>query len=232
MDLLRTLRRPKGKDFDMSDRLTSSKTEQAILFCCYAVIQSDDSVVFSERFFFERLNRRSSVSMIKIVLDHLLKQSYFTFDMDEEAYEPTQKLVEHVEVLLSMERISYQEKLSGILQARSDAVDAEESDTWSPIREDSDSVAKKDAIEAVQNVIERVTADNGFNASQPKARNSILYSLNAGLEMLKEHTPSRDQVAALLLKPLKYLGDLFAKHAIGELTKKAAEKILAWLSGF
>jgi hypothetical protein len=226
------MRRPKGKDFDMSDRLTSSKTEQAILFCCYAVIQSDDSVVFSERFFFDRLNRRSSISMIKIVLDHLLKQSYFTFDIDQEAYEPTQKLVEHVEVLLSMERISYQEKLSSILQAASDEPGSEESDTWTPIVEDSDSLAKKEAIEAVQAVIERVTADNGFNASQPKARNSILYSLSAGLEMLKEHTPSREQVKENLLKPLKYIGDLFTKHAIGELAKKATEKLLAWLSGF
>jgi hypothetical protein len=216
----------------MSDRFTSSQTQEAILISSYAAIQSDDDISFTEKRFFECLKSRSSMAMIRLVLQTLDDQNYFSFDPTDGLFFPTRKLVEHVEGRLLIEGMSYQEKLSSIFQTASGAADSVDSDTWRPIVDESDGVAKQEAIEAVQDVIDRITTDNGFAGSQPEARNSILFSLNAGIEMLKAHMPSREQVTALLLKPLKYLGDLFAKHAIGELTKKATDKLLAWLSGF
>jgi hypothetical protein len=106
------------------------------------------------------------------------------------------------------------------------------SDTWEPLKNESNPSQREEAITAIEDVVRHVETDNGFAASQPQARNSLVYSLRVGIKMLKEYTPSREQVTANILKPLKYISDLFAKHAIGELSKKATEKLMLWLSGF
>jgi hypothetical protein len=220
----------------MSERLSSSATREAILFSCYMAIQRDDLTMISVSILFARLEGRSSANMIELVLKDLQNQAYFSLWSVDEAnkeavYKPTPHLVKHVEEILSSEGVSLKDKLETIFPKKYDLPVSGVSDTWSPIKDDSENPAKQRAIEAVQDVIGRLEADNGFAASQPDIRNSILYSLKVGVGMLREYVPSREQITANILKPLKYVGDLFAKHTIGELAKKAIEKLLLWLSG-
>lgn len=227
----------------MSDRLSASDSRVAVLVCCYVAVQSDQASTFSTSLFFSLLRERVSKAMISVIVEELKKTGLLavaTNRMNEPRFNPvgepffipTMKLLDLVERDLTSKKISASHRLEQILGVPVSSVANNSSDTWTPIVDDNDNSQRKEAISAVEEVIVRVEGDNGFAATNPSARDSILYSLRTGAEMLKNHTPSREQVSALLLKPLKYLGDLFAKHAISELTKKATDKLLAWLSGF
>jgi hypothetical protein len=227
----------------MSDRLSASDSRFAVLVCCYVAIQSDQASTFSTSLFFSLLRERVSKAMIGVVVEELKKTGLLavaTNRMNEPKFNPvgepffvpTMKLLELVERDLTSKKISASHRLEQILGVPVSSVANNSLDTWVPIVDDNDNLERKEAISAVEEIIVRVEGDNGFAATNPSARDSILYSLRTGVEMLKNHTPSREQVTANILKPLKYIGDLFAKHTIGELAKKATEKLVLWLSGF
>ena len=217
----------------MPERLSVTNTLDAIRVYCYHWIQSDEEDLFDESFLFEHLNARVSKAMLRIAIQELRTSDHFVTQMRDGVayYRATIRLLQAAEAFLTLKQLSHIEWLEQNVGNVSATTDNVNSDTWAPLKNEGNTSQKADAISAIEDVVRHVEADNGFAASQPDVRNSLLYSLKAGVGMLKEHTPSREQVSALLLKPLKYLGDLFAKHAISELTKKATDKLLAWLSG-
>jgi len=99
---------------------------------------------------------------------------------------------------------------------------------WEPLPLERDTPAYEDAIQAIENVVDRVKGDNGYAATQPDEHRSIVWSLEAGLDAIKNTLPTRSQVRELLLRPLKFLVAKFASAAIGELARRAAQALAAW----
>ena len=105
------------------------------------------------------------------------------------------------------------------------------SDSWQPIQADLTSDSSKEVIASIQAALNSVESDNGFAVNSPRERSTIVYSLKVGIELLRTHLPSREQIAVLVLSPLKYVMRVFGQHATAELAKKAFEKVMSWLSG-
>lgn len=101
----------------------------------------------------------------------------------------------------------------------------EAADTWSPLPLDNDDDLRT-AIAAVEAVAERVRGDNGFAANEPENHKRIVWSLSAGADALRHRVPSAQQIRALLLQPLKWVGERFLNTAIGELSKEAVKAIV------
>jgi hypothetical protein len=219
----------------MPERLSITDTLDAVRVYCYYSIQNDKGDVFDEDYLFHHLNGRVSRAMLRIALLELKTSAHLVAQVQRSGapvYRATILLLHSVEGFLTLKKVSPSDWLQQNVGLGAAASGAVSSDTWEPLKKESDPSQREDAISVIEDVVRHVEADNGFAASQPEARNSILYSLKVGVKMLKEYTPSREQVTANILKPLKYVGDLFAKHTIGELAKKATEKLLLWLSGF
>jgi hypothetical protein len=218
----------------MPERLSITDTLDAVRVYCYYSIQNDEEEVFDEIFLFDRLNGRASKAMLRMALQQLQKSDHFVAQMRDgvAVYRATIKLLHTIEAFLKLKQLSPAEWLEQYVGNATAATDNVSSDTWEPLKNESNASQKEEVISAIEDVVRQVEADNGFAANQPEARNSLIYSLKVGVKMLKEHTPSREQITANILKPLKYIGDLFAKHSIGELAKKTTEKLLLWLSGF
>ena len=104
-------------------------------------------------------------------------------------------------------------------------------DEWEPLKIDREAPDYKNAVSAIGEVIETVTGDNGYAATEPEERNHILWSLNEGLEALKDALPSRNQIQALIVAPLNFLARKFAETSMGEVAKIAVAKVLEWLFG-
>lgn len=96
---------------------------------------------------------------------------------------------------------------------------------WSPLPLDRDD-AVRNAIEAVDAVVERVRGDNGFAATEPEDHRRVVWSLTTGVNALRDRLPSSQQVRALLLQPLKWLSERFMNAATGELAKEAVKALL------
>jgi hypothetical protein len=219
----------------MPERLSITDTLDAVRVYCYYSIQNDEEDVFDEISLFDHLNGRVSKAMLRIALQELGKSEHLEARVQKNGarlYRATIKLLQTVEAFLALKQLSPAEWLEQNVGKATAATDNVSSDTWEPLKNESNASQKEEVISAIEDVVRQVEADNGFAANQPEARNSLIYSLKVGVKMLKEHTPSREQITANILKPLKYIGDLFAKHSIGELAKKAIEKLLLWLSGF
>jgi hypothetical protein len=226
--------KPLKEGSGMPKHLAIEDTLDAVRVYCYHSIQKDIGDDFDVDDLFFGLNERVSRAMLRIALRELRGRSYFLASPQpkgEVLWRASIDLMKYVEGFLAKNEMSPEEWLQqnvGYIAASTDNVN---SDTWEPLKNESNVPQREAAISAVEDVVRHVEADNGFAASQPEARNTILYSLKMGVMLLKEHAPSREQVTANILKPLKYIGDLFAKHTIGELAKKATEKLMLWLSG-
>jgi hypothetical protein len=218
----------------MSGRLSVTDALDSVQVYCYYAIQYDKYDVFDEEILFRGLNERVSRSMLRIVLKELRSSGRLETQLELDGslvYRASMSLLQTVEGFLALRELSSAEWLDQNIGSKAATTGNVSSDTWEPLKNESNPSQKEDAISAIEDVVRHVEADNGFAVSRPEARNSLLYSLKVGVKMLKEYTPSREQVIANILKPLKYLGDLFTKHTIEELAKKASEKLLLWLSG-
>jgi hypothetical protein len=222
----------------MPDRLSLPDTLVAVQVYWYYSMLNDKGDLLDEGLLFHHLNGRISRAMLRIAIEDLRDNLYISLYVEGHTarkgtylYRANIKLVKNVEHFLSLKKLSPAEWLEQNVGTATAATDNVSSDTWEPLKNESNASQKEEVISAIEDVVRQVESDNGFAANEPEARNSLIYSLKVGVKMLKEHTPSREQVTANILKPLKYIGDLFAKHSIGELAKKATEKLMLWLSG-
>lgn len=108
--------------------------------------------------------------------------------------------------------------------------DDEEAD-WMPLPIDRSTAEYEEAIDALEAVVETIESDNGYAANDPGERNQIVWSLKEGLQAIKAHLPSWEQVQSMVIAPLKFIVEKFATSAMGEAAKAALPKILGWLSG-
>jgi hypothetical protein len=101
---------------------------------------------------------------------------------------------------------------------------------WEPLAIERDTVELNAALTSLDELAERVRGDNGFAQSSPERYASINWSLSTGIDALRRLSPSRQQIAALISAPVKWLAEKFAGAAIGELAKRAGAALADWLS--
>jgi hypothetical protein len=112
---------------------------------------------------------------------------------------------------------------------RTEDEQAEEA-VWAPLPIDRQSEEYKGAVEAIEEAYETIRADNGLAAQFPEQRAGILASIEAGIEVLKSKMPSAQQLRGMLIVPLQWVSATFAKTVIGEVAKKAAEKLIQFIT--
>jgi hypothetical protein len=105
-------------------------------------------------------------------------------------------------------------------------------DEWSPLPLERETQASKDAIQSVETLLERVRGDNGFAVSEPEKHKSIVCSLETGLNALKNTLPTKEQLRALVVAPIKWLGARFVRAEIAELANQALQALQHWLGPF
>lgn len=107
--------------------------------------------------------------------------------------------------------------------------DAASDEDWEPLPIDRKTPEYEVAVEATEEVVRVVEQDNGYAANEPEERNQIVDSLKTGLRWVKEGAPSRAQIGATLLAPLKFLVSKFSGATMGEAAKVAVAAIAKWL---
>ena len=106
-----------------------------------------------------------------------------------------------------------------------------DSDPWIPLPIDRESSDYKETVEEIEKAIETIRQDNGYAANEPEERNSILETLETGVRWLKERLPTKAQMTSLLATPLRWVATKFPDTIIGEAAKRAAQKLLDYISG-
>ena len=100
---------------------------------------------------------------------------------------------------------------------------------WEPLPINRESPTFREAENAVENAISEIEGNNGYAETEPEERNHIVASLKDGFKQFREGLPSRDQLVAYLLSPLRFIAKKFADAAMGISAKEAVEKLLTWL---
>lgn len=103
-------------------------------------------------------------------------------------------------------------------------------DPWIPLPIDREETSYAETVQELETAIEAIRGDNGYAAKEPAERNAILETLDAGLAWLKEKLPTRSQIMSLLIKPLSWVAARFPESVMGEASKRAAQKLLDYLS--
>jgi hypothetical protein len=102
-------------------------------------------------------------------------------------------------------------------------------DDWAPLDINRDTPEYLDAIGAIEETLEGIRQDNGFAANYPSEREGIMNSLSEGLEWLKQKRPSKAQIKAMILVPLRWIVGTFGNAVLGVMAKNAAQKIVDFL---
>jgi hypothetical protein len=100
-----------------------------------------------------------------------------------------------------------------------------EEDEWQPLEFDHGSVEYREAVNSIEDVIEAVATSNEVAAKFPEEKEGVLESLKQGLEWLKRK-PTRALINSLLLSPLHWLVATFGRGVVGEVAKKAAQRVV------
>ncbi len=106
-----------------------------------------------------------------------------------------------------------------------------QAESWKPLpidRESPDFVTMRSSVVEAIEVIEK---DNGLAVHFPEERAGILQTLKDGLEWITNRTPTKAQIRASLIGPLTWVITKFSDGIIAEASKKAATKIIHWLTG-
>jgi hypothetical protein len=102
-------------------------------------------------------------------------------------------------------------------------------DDWAPLDINRGSPEFLDAVDAIGEVLEGIRQDNGFAANYPSEKEGIVNSLSEGLEWLKQKKPSKAQIKAMILAPLRWLVGTFGNAVLGEMAKNAAQKVVDFI---
>lgn len=118
---------------------------------------------------------------------------------------------------------------SGIGEQRADIVPSEpSSDEWSPLPIERNAAEYQTAVEASEAALQVIKGDNGF-ASMPE-RNEIVQTIEAGLEDLKNSTPSKYRLLTSLARPFRYVAEKFFGTLIGEAAKKGFDALMTLIA--
>jgi hypothetical protein len=122
------------------------------------------------------------------------------------------------------------DEIAGLDSIFMTADEALESDPWIPLRIDRDDPVFVETLAEVEAALDVIRGDNGYAANEPDERQGILGTLETGLDWLKNRTPTFAQIRSWLIVPLEWLATKFAGAIIGEAAKKAAQKLVDYLS--
>jgi hypothetical protein len=103
-------------------------------------------------------------------------------------------------------------------------------DNWRPIEIDRGESVYEEAEQAVDAALTAIEQDNEFAARMPEERTGILQTMRDGFEWLKEKSPTKRQLKDMLILPLNWIITNFSQTVMGEIAKKAAEKLWALLN--
>jgi hypothetical protein len=125
------------------------------------------------------------------------------------------------------------------LNSEGDRLDVEDADfenpdsDWEPLPLDRANYNLKSAISALDEVIEKVRADNGYNSTLPEERNFVLEGLSVASRSLKESTStSMPFLRKYAWEPLEILVHRFKDAAIAVAAAGAKEAILEFIKQF
>ena len=77
--------------------------------------------------------------------------------------------------------------------------------------------------------LSEISGNNGYAESESEERDRIVWSVGEGLNQIKEGLPDREQVKAMLVKPLRFISEKFAGASMGEIAKAAVKALMTWL---
>jgi hypothetical protein len=117
--------------------------------------------------------------------------------------------------------------LNGIFWTKQELLADED---WRPLRYPKDSEECLDAITAAEEALRAAEGSNELAAQHPEEREGILAALREGVGWLRDKIPSRAIIQSALLEPLRWLATNLANSVAGEAAKRAAQKILDWMS--
>ena len=104
---------------------------------------------------------------------------------------------------------------------------------WEPIPLDREEPELNSVREAVDNVIEHIRQDNGYNAEHPTERNYVFDGLTAFRKRLEEKAAiSMPYIRAFAIEPMIQAAKTLGKSAGGVLIEVAKLKIKEWLMKF
>jgi hypothetical protein len=102
-------------------------------------------------------------------------------------------------------------------------------DFWEPLPLERSSVELQNGLESLQAVYEAVRADNGYAATYPKERASVVDTLFEGVRWLKEKSQiTKRAFVTLILDPLKKIIDRFKEALPGALAKSAIDALVKY----
>jgi len=110
-----------------------------------------------------------------------------------------------------------------------DVISETEADTWEPLPIDRDAPDYHAAVEAIEEAAEAIRRDNGFAATEPEKRDSVVEALNTGLDWIKSKSPTLEQVNSTVRAALRYASKKFGDSGVGQITKKAIEALDTWI---
>lgn len=106
------------------------------------------------------------------------------------------------------------------------------SDVWAPLDIDRDDPEYIEVVKSVDEALERIRGDNGYATERASERSGVIAALEDGLDWLKNRNPSKAQILAKLVSPLRYIAAQFAKALMGEAARNALRRVLEWMSRF
>lgn len=106
---------------------------------------------------------------------------------------------------------------------------APEQDEWNPLPIDRDSPEFVDALEASEEAEKIIREDNGFAATHPEIRDSIVWMVGGAVNRLREGTITIGQVKSMLVSPFRKVSSLFAEGLLKEACERAIDKLIALL---
>jgi hypothetical protein len=104
-------------------------------------------------------------------------------------------------------------------------------DAWTPLPIERESTEFKKAVEAAEEALTAIESSNGYAASDPQQRNSIIETLKSNLKNLKDGLISKGQIVEGLIKPFRSVAVMFAEASVGELAKRAANFLWTLIVG-
>jgi len=117
--------------------------------------------------------------------------------------------------------------LNGIFWTKQELLADED---WRPLRYPKDSEEYVDAVAAAEQALSAAEGSNELAAQHPEEREGVLAALREGVEWLRDRIPSRAMIRSALLDPLRWIASNLANSVAGEAAKRAAQKILDWMS--
>lgn len=101
---------------------------------------------------------------------------------------------------------------------------------WRPLEVSKEAREYKDAVDAAEEALRAAEASNELASKHPEERDGVLAVLREGIDWLRNKMPSRATITSTLLQPLRWLATTLANSVAGEAAKRAAQKIIDWLS--